>query len=361
MAVADLDEGAWPGLPEPASQQAVLQPAPPRRRHRPRQQQTGVNTSSTGPVLALLESFVPALAQPDQTKPDRSARWADVMDSEEADTVACGPTKGGFCLGNAGDNVIANALPSTELALALPDRAARWADIMEAEEAGETTRDLVGSGFYVGLAGDNGGEASLSASGDIISDKLLVAQHSFGITVEDEAAATAAATSTAAAGDQASLGPSQERRATACTSTADNAVKEVAMSGAAAGQGPAPTPMGASSATVAAGETAASASAALMQAPASLTPWPSPTILSAPRLGAIQKCKCVHPSDPPVTYALHAKPDSGFPEISLPDFLARHPSPSPLPPKDKGGARKWRRHRRCRGLASAPAAWQRSC
>ena len=284
-------------------------------------------------MLALLESSAPALAQL-----DRSARWADVMDSEEAGTAACGPTKGGFGSGNAGGNVIANALPSTELALALPDRAARWADIMEAEEAGETALDLAGSGC-VGLAFDNGGEASLGASGDTISDKLLVAQHSFGVTVEDEAAATAATTSAAAAGNQASLWPSQERRAAACTPTADNAVKEVAMSGAAAGQGPAPAPMGASSAAVAAGEKAASASASLMQAPASLTPWTGPTILSAPRLGGIQKCKCVHPPDPPVTYAVHAKPDSGFPEFSLPDFLARQPNPSPLPPRPQGQGR----------------------
>ena len=38
FAVADLDEGAWPGLPEPASHQAVLQPALPRRQCGPRQQ-----------------------------------------------------------------------------------------------------------------------------------------------------------------------------------------------------------------------------------------------------------------------------------------------------------------------------------
>ena len=42
---------------------------------------------------------------------------------------------------------------------------------------------------------------SLRASGDIVSDKLLVAQHSFGNTVEDEVAATAVATSAAAAGN----------------------------------------------------------------------------------------------------------------------------------------------------------------
>ena len=182
------------------------------------------------------------------------------------------------------------------------------------------------------------------------------------------------------------------------------------MSGAAAGQGPAPAPTGASSAAVAAGEMAVCASVALVQAPASQTWWLGPTILSARCLGAIEKCKCVHPPDPPVTqrvnqvgasyssplvraqhhsqrpvgqvaeqsgpvpviqvvgqavnvpvtghvYALHAKLDSGFPEFSLTDFLARHPTPPSYPPApgDKGGAKKWRRHRRCKVLANVAA------
>ena len=85
----------------------------------------------------------------------RSARWADIMDSGETGLTACCPTKGDFCSENAGGKILVNALHSTELALTLPDRAARWADIMK--EAGETMHDLASSGFSVGPTGDNGG------------------------------------------------------------------------------------------------------------------------------------------------------------------------------------------------------------
>ena len=99
--VTDLDEGAWLALPKLASLQAVLQPPLPQRGCRSPKRLPGVSTPSTGPVLALLESFGPMLALP-----GRSARWADITEAEEASKASCGPTGGDFCVEQIAEKVV---------------------------------------------------------------------------------------------------------------------------------------------------------------------------------------------------------------------------------------------------------------
>ena len=91
-------------------------------------------------------------------------------------------------------HVIAHAPPSTRLVLALlesygyvlalPDRPARCTHVMEAEEVGEMACDPPKGRFRVGPAAGDGGDAYLSATGDVTAQLLLAAKNLFGATVE---------------------------------------------------------------------------------------------------------------------------------------------------------------------------------